>query len=193
MFRFYLILILFGMFVSAPPAFGASAAATLKGTAQDSPIDGRAVFEETDKGLKVTVQVLNAPPGKHGFHIHEKGDCGDKGNAAGGHFNPDGAPHGYLPKDGFSKAHAGDFGNIEIGPDGTGTLETVFPELTLKEGGHAVAGKTVILHEKEDNFGQPTGNAGPRIACGIILEEPGEGVSPHPGLPPLRLTKPIGS
>lgn len=142
--------------------------ADLKPTVEGSPITGKVSFMETDEGLKINAVVLNAPSGKHGFHIHEKGDCSNKGDAAGGHFNPDNVPHGDLVKDGFVKAHAGDLGNIEIGPDGKGTLEKVIEGLTLKEGKYAVLGRVVILHEKEDNFGQPAGNAGGRIACGVI-------------------------
>ncbi len=153
-------------FLWCVPAFAATA--NIKGTAEGSPISGKAVLEETLEGLKIQVNFENVPAGKHGFHIHEKGDCGDKGNAAGGHFNPDGMPHGLLNQDGFQKAHAGDLGNVEIAADGTGKVETVIKGLTLAEGKYGVVGKAFILHEKEDDFGQPTGNAGSRIACGVI-------------------------
>jgi len=142
--------------------------AELKPTVEGSPITGKVSFMETDEGLKINAVVEKAPPGKHGFHIHEKGDCSDQGNAAGGHFNPDAVPHGDVEKHGFQKAHAGDLGNIEIGSDGKGKLEKIIPGLTLKQGKYGVVGRSVILHEKEDNFGQPTGNAGGRIACGVI-------------------------
>ena len=157
--------------VAAPMAHAAEAVALIKGTSPDSKITGEAKFEETEGGLKITVTVNNAPPGEHGIHIHENGDCGNLGNAAGSHFNPDKVTHGYLPADGFAKAHAGDLGNIEISQEGKGKLETFVPGLTLTESKYAVAGKAVILHEKEDNFGQPTGNAGSRIACGVITEK----------------------
>lgn len=141
-------------------------------TGEGSSLSGVAAFIETVEGLKISAFVSGAPPGKHGFHIHEKGDCGDAGNAAGGHFNPDGVSHGDLERDGLDHAHAGDLGNIEIGPEGKGTLEKVIPRLTLKEGKYAVAGRALVLHEKEDDFSQPTGNAGGRIACGIIPSSP---------------------
>lgn len=142
--------------------------AEIKPTGEGSSLSGKAAFIETEEGLKITVFISGASPGRHGFHIHEKGDCSDAGNAAGGHFNPEGAAHGDILKDGFKQAHAGDLGNIEIGSDGKGVLEKVVPGLTLKEGEYAVAGRALILHEKEDDFGQPTGNAGGRIACGVI-------------------------
>jgi Cu-Zn family superoxide dismutase len=65
-------------------------------------------------------------------------------------------------------AHAGDMGNIEIGENGSGTLIVFMPGLSLSQGEANVTGKAVILHEQEDDFGQPTGNAGGRIGCGVI-------------------------
>jgi len=146
--------------------------AALQGTQAGSTLSGTARFTPMDGGLRITVTVAQAPPGRHGIHIHEQGGCGDSGNAAGGHFNPDGVPHGLLPKDGLTRAHAGDLGNIEIGADGSGTLTLTVPALTLRDGPYAVAGRSIILHEKADDFGQPTGNAGGRIACGVIAVRP---------------------
>lgn len=142
--------------------------AKLESTDPASSISGTVQFEETEQGVKIIAEIKNAPVGKHGFHIHEKGDCSDKGNAAGSHFNPDKVSHGDVTKDGKEHAHAGDFGNIEIGENGEGKLEKTLPHLTLDLDHYGVLGRSVILHEKEDDFGQPTGNAGGRIACGII-------------------------
>ena len=146
--------------------------ATLRGTAPHSAIDGTAVFTQTETGVKARVKLEGAPPGVHGIHIHEHGNCGDMGKTAGGHFNPAGVKHGFLPKDGMAGAHAGDMGNITIRADGSGVLNLELPGLTLDQGPHGIIGRSVILHEKVDDFGQPTGNAGGRIACGVI-EEPG--------------------
>ena len=142
--------------------------ARIKGTKPDSPLSGTATFTPAGDGLRVSVQVKHAPPGTHGIHIHEHGSCDDSGNAAGGHYNPDGSHHGFLPKDHFTGAHAGDFGNIKVGPNGTGHLTLTLPGLTLGGKSHDVLGHAVILHEKADDFGQPTGNAGARIGCGVI-------------------------
>ena len=150
----------------------AEGTAPLTATQPGSTVVGMATFVDTPKGLQITIDVAGAPPGLHGLHIHEEGACGDGGNAAGGHFNPDKANHGFLPKDGFVRAHAGDLGNIEVGANGSGTLALTLPGLTLRDGPHAVNGRSVILHEKPDDFGQPTGNAGGRIACGIIEISP---------------------
>ena len=149
-------------------AFAATGEAIIKGTKEGSVVAGKAVLTDTPDGLKISVELANVSPGKHAFHIHENGGCGDEGKAAGGHYNPDGTPHGLVTKDGFEHAHAGDFGNIEVGPDGMGKFETVVNGLTLTGGKRNVEGRAFIVHEKEDDFGQPTGNAGGRIGCGEI-------------------------
>ncbi|MBI2885008.1 MAG: superoxide dismutase family protein [Candidatus Omnitrophica bacterium] len=148
--------------------------ADLAGTAEDSAVAGTAVLTDTPQGLKVVVTIRQAPPGTHGLHIHQYGRCGDGGKAAGSHYNPDGVKHGFLMADGLRSAHAGDLGNIEIGADGSGILELTVPNVTLSGSRYSVGGRAVILHEWPDDFSQPTGNAGGRIACGpILLMEPG--------------------
>ena len=166
--KIFLITIIFGFSTAVLPAFAAQGTALITSTKAGSNVNGEVKLHDTSDGLEIELKVANASPGKHGFHIHEKGDCSDEGKAAGGHYNPDGVTHGFLPKDGFEHSHAGDFGNIEVGQDGNGTLKLVLHGLTLSGGKYNVEGKAVILHEKEDDFGQPTGNAGGRIACGII-------------------------
>lgn len=149
-------------------AFAATAKAILEGTTENSELIGIIRFQDTDEGLRSEVNIFGAEPGLHGIHIHETGSCSDSGNAAGGHYNPEKTKHGFVPTDGFSQAHAGDFGNIEINENGEGTLLLIIPGLTITGGKYNVEGKSVILHEKKDDFGQPTGNAGGRVGCGII-------------------------
>ena len=161
-------LALVGMSIVTTCAWAAEATAIIKATAEGSNVSGVVLLAEKGEGLEITVNVGNVPPGKHGFHIHENGSCDDMGKAAGGHYNPDEAAHGLITKDGFTNAHCGDFGNIEVGADGAGTTTLFVPGLTLTGEKHNVLGKAVILHEKEDDFSQPTGNAGGRIGCGII-------------------------
>jgi Cu-Zn family superoxide dismutase len=144
------------------------AMAALRATDPEVSLFGDVILTQMTDGLLVVANITNAPPGKHGFHIHENGSCEDGGNAAGGHFNPDGTAHGYWPEHGGGHAHPGDMGNILIGEDGTGVFEIRMPGLTFEEGKYAVAGKAIILHADEDDLGQPTGNAGGRIGCGII-------------------------
>ncbi len=154
---------------AAPNAQAASATAVIQGTTEGSPISGAATFTDTDSGLQIAIVVANVPPGTHGIHIHQFGACDNAGNAAGGHYNPDSAKHGFLPSDGLAGAHAGDLGNIEVDANGHGTLDLIVPSLTVTGGKYSVAGRALILHEKMDDFGQPTGNAGGRIGCGVIV------------------------
>lgn len=164
--RTFVMTICFCCMVTA--AMAAAGKAVIKGTADRSQIAGEVSFVEEKGGLTVKAVVSNLPPGKHGFHLHENPGCAEGGKAAGGHFNPDKAMHGYLPKDGMEHAHAGDMGNIDVDDKGNGTSVVFMPGLTLTDGQYAVSGRSVIVHEKTDDFGQPTGNAGGRIACGIV-------------------------
>ena len=144
------------------------AQAVVRSTEDPSVVLGEATFTEQSDGLRVDVSLSNVPTGFHGFHIHEVGSCDTGGSAAGGHFNPLNVKHGYLVKDGFEAAHAGDLGNILILADGSGELQETISGLPLTEGETAILNHAVILHSDRDDFGQPTGNAGGRIGCGII-------------------------
>lgn len=142
--------------------------AIIRGTSESADVTGTVNFTETEAGLMIEANIDDASPGSHGFHIHEFGSCDQAGSAAGGHFNPDGVKHGLLLQDGFEQAHAGDLGNIFVEWGGATYSETI-PGLSLSHGNYAVAGRAVIVHEQEDDFGQPTGNAGGRIGCGTIV------------------------
>ncbi len=131
-----------------------------------SSVSGIVTFEKTGTGVRVMARISGLTPGKHGFHIHEYGDCSaDNGTSAGGHFNPTGMPHsGPL----MEKRHVGDMGNLEADKDGNAKLDYIDPMITLT-GPHAVIGYGVIVHEKADDLkSQPTGDAGGRLACGVI-------------------------
>ncbi len=153
-------------------AFADSGLAQVKGTAANSPISGTVAFKDVKGGLRVTAHLMGLPLGTHGFHIHEFGSCDDAGRAAGGHYNPTGAKHGDVVKKGLKRAHAGDLGNIQAGPDGTASLEAVVPKASLTGGKYDVAGRAIVVQEKPDDFSQPAGNAGGRIACGVIVIVP---------------------
>lgn len=155
-----------------PYAAAETARAAVKATSDASDISGTVFFEDSASGLKVTAEILGLTPGLHGFHIHEFGSCADAGKAAGGHFNPSGAPHGLMARDGALAAHPGDMGNLETDANGVSRLETALPGVTLSQGPLSVAGRSVIVHENPDDFSQPTGNAGGRAACGEILIVP---------------------
>jgi Cu-Zn family superoxide dismutase len=132
---------------------------TAKGTVHFSDVG--------DGNIEVVVDLTGVPPGIHGFHIHEKGDCGNNAQNAGGHFNPTGMVHG--APDAVSH-HAGDFGNVTA--DANGEVHTRFTthSISLTQGFSTSAlGHAVVLHEKADDLiSQPSGNAGGRIACGVV-------------------------
>jgi Cu-Zn family superoxide dismutase len=143
-----------------------AAVAILKPRA-DSEASGTVTFTEIDGGVEVVADVARVSPGLHGIHLHEVGDCSAEDfTSTGGHFNPADVPHG-GPSD--AVRHAGDFGNIEIGEDGTGRLRLTTDLLTVSPGPDTVVGRAVILHEGADDLeSQPTGAAGGRIACGVV-------------------------
>src|SRR5215471_1729719 len=154
-------------YVTASAADGPTAKAMIE-SKSGSTVTGTATFTElATGGVKVHVHIEHAPPGTHGLHIHEKGDCSDaEAKNAGGHFNPGNMPHA-GPQE--MKRHAGDLGNIEIKPDGTGDLDITSDMITVKEGTNSVVGRAVVFHEKADDLTtQPTGNAGGRLGCGVI-------------------------
>ena len=155
-----------GTSASAAAAAPASAKATLE-PRSGSTVRGTATFTEVPSGVRVQIHVENAPPGTHGLHVHEKGDCSDpEAKSAGGHFNPGGMPHAGPMT---ASRHAGDLGNIEVGANGQGDLNVLTDLLTIKPGPNSVIGRAVIFHEKLDDLTtQPTGNAGGRLACGVV-------------------------
>ena len=133
---------------------------------QGNTASGTVTFTGSDAGVKVVVDVQGLSKGKHGFHIHEYGDCSaPDGMSAGGHFNPDAKQHG-GPMD--MTRHMGDMGNLVADESGKAHLEYIDQTISLK-GEHSIIGKSIILHKNEDDLKtQPAGNAGPRIACGVI-------------------------
>lgn len=145
---------------------------------------GTATLEETEDGVRIVAELQNLPPGEHGIHIHSVGIC-DAGDdepfaSAGPHFSPVDAPHGAPPTEEEiaatteeQVAHAGDLGNVTIADDGTGTLDIVSNRFTLGEGTTTLAGEygtALVVHENPDDLTtQPSGDSGPRIACGVIV------------------------
>jgi superoxide dismutase, Cu-Zn family len=129
-------------------------------------VTGTITFTQTDGGIKIVADLQGLAKGKHGFHIHECGDCSSEdGTSAGGHFNPDKKSHG-APMD--MMRHEGDLGNIEADDSGKAHLEYIDKSISF-EGEHSIIGRSVIVHKSEDDLKtQPTGNAGARVACGVI-------------------------
>jgi Cu-Zn family superoxide dismutase len=141
------------------------------GTSKD--ITGTITFTQ-EKAGDITVvkgEIKGLTPGKHGFHIHEFGDYTNGCVSAGAHFNPNQKNHG-GPTD--VERHAGDLGNIVAGGDGVAVIDVKDAQIPLI-GENSVIGRSVVVHEKEDDLGKggneeslKTGNAGPRLACGVI-------------------------
>jgi|SRR6185295_1857125 len=145
---------------------GPTAMATLSSTSGSTAAGTVKLVQMKDGSVEVTADLTGVPEGVHGFHIHDKGDCGDNGNAAGGHYNPGGTPHGAPTVD---PHHAGDFGNVTA--DAQGRVHTQFTtrSVTVAAGASSAVGHAVILHGNPDDLTtQPSGNAGPRIACGVV-------------------------
>ena len=142
------------------------AMATLNSTS-GSTAKGMVHFTQMKDGsVEVQVDLTGVPAGVHGFHVHEMADCGDNGNAAGGHFNPASMQHG-SPE--ATSHHAGDFGNVTAGDNGEVHTKFMTRSINVASGMNPVAGHAVILHANADDLtSQPSGNAGPRIACGVV-------------------------
>jgi Cu-Zn family superoxide dismutase len=117
--------------------------------------------------VKVAAKIEGLTPGqKHAFHIHQNGDCSaPDAMSAGGHYNPEGHPHGLPESD---QRHAGDLGNIQADNDGKAQYEITVRNITIAGAKNPIIGRGVIVHAKLDDGSQPVGNAGGRIACGVI-------------------------
>ena len=146
---------------------GPSATAQLEPT-RGNTAAGTVTFVQWGEVVKVSGSISGLKPGtEHGFHVHEKGDCssGD-GLSAGGHFNPGGKPHGHH---GMGEHHTGDLPSVKA--DASGVAAIHFESRTIRVGSSAndIVGKGLIVHRDPDDFTtQPTGNAGPRLACAVI-------------------------
>lgn len=136
------------------------------------PTEGNAThgtvrFVERDGSVTVTADISGLTPGaQHAFHVHEFGDLtAPDGASAGGHYNPEGHDHG-LPEQ--EMRHAGDLGNLAADDRGNAHYEITVDNITIAGMHNPVIGRGVIIHAQHDDGGQPVGNAGARIAMGVI-------------------------
>jgi len=145
----------------------------LRATAQLKPTKGskafgEATFEQVGDKVHVVVFVQGLKPGQeHGLHIHEVGDCssGD-GMSTKGHFNPYGKPHGQPAT---TERHAGDLPALKANKAGRANVQVDLDIITVAPGQASIVGRGLIVHAAPDDYStQPTGNAGARIACGVI-------------------------
>jgi Cu-Zn family superoxide dismutase len=127
------------------------------------------LIQSPGQSTKITGRITGLTPGKHGFHIHEFGDLSDGCKSAGGHYNPEGVDHGDL-----SKGHVGDLGNVVANGSGVANINITANRVSLV-GEQSVIGRAIVIHADEDDLGKggdeeslKTGNAGDRLACGVI-------------------------
>jgi len=145
-----------------------TAVCVLKG---DGAVSGTLVFKQVGNSVSVKGEVKGLTPGLHGFHIHEFGDNTNGCTSAGPHFNPDGKDHG-GPTDKIR--HVGDLGNVTAGDNGVAVVSIDDSEIALK-GEHSIVGRSLVVHADADDLNRgghelskTTGNAGARLACGVI-------------------------
>ncbi len=138
----------------------------------DSDVRGQVRFQQSSDGLRVTGRIEGLTPGKHGFHVHQYGDLSDatEGKSAGGHYAPKGQPHG-RPED--EQRHVGDLGNIVANEQGIASIEIMDDVIELN-GETSILGRALVIHSGEDKFTQPSGDAGSRVAFGVIGVGEGE-------------------
>ena len=151
------------------PIAPAKQANAMIGSSNDSGVTGMAIFTQNGDQITFTVEIQGASPGLHAVHIHEYGDCSaPDGTSAGGHWNPTDVAHG---KWGEGEFHLGDIGNITVGEDGMGRITLTTDLWEIGTGSDVdVVGRGIIVHAGADDFvSQPSGAAGPRIGCGVIV------------------------
>ena len=152
--------------LSAAPAKQAHA---MINASSDSGVTGMAVFTQNGDQITLMIEIQGATPGLHAVHIHANGDCSSPdGTSAGGHWNPTGVAHG---KWGEGEFHLGDIGNITVGEDGMGSITLTTDLWEIGTGSDVdIVGRGIIVHAGADDFtSQPSGAAGARIGCGVIV------------------------
>lgn len=153
--------------VAKPP----SATASLLPT-KGSEVQGSVKLVQRGENVVVSGKVTGLAPGAHGFHVHEKGDCSaPDASSAGPHFDPAGSKAHGGPTG--SSRHGGDLGNITADAKGVAQFEVIVHGISLGTDAGSVVGRSIIVHAKPDDLAtQPSGNSGPRLACGLISREP---------------------
>jgi len=136
---------------------------------------GTATLSPTrEGGVRIALDLKNLAPGEHAFHVHQEARCEPPFATAGPHFNPGAKKHGLENPDG---SHAGDMNNVTVGADGTAKAVIVNTQVTFGDGANSLfvnGGTSLVIHAKPDDMKtDPAGNAGDRIACGLIRKQRG--------------------
>lgn len=133
---------------------------------EGSKAHGSITFTQKGGVVEIKGKVMGLKPGEHAFHIHEFGDCSSHdGMSTGGHFNPTGKKHGAPDAE---ERHVGDLGNIKADDDGMAMIDMKDKLISLS-GKNSIIGRGAIVHAAADDFKtQPTGNAGARVAAGVV-------------------------
>lgn len=135
---------------------------------QGNAVQGTFSFTQEPDGVRVSAILTGLTPNQdHGVHIHQWGDISDQvsGKSAGGHYNPEGHPHGLPPN---QNRHAGSFGNISADENGEAKFDFLDTTITIAGRRNPIIGRSVVVHANPDTGEQPAGNAGPRIGLGVI-------------------------
>lgn len=153
---------------AAGPAPAVNEAIAVITPASGSSCRGTVRFIQDGENVKVVADLEGLTPGaQHGFHIHEFGDCSAPDAAsAGSHYDAAGTKHHGRPDDAMK--HSGDLGNLTADAQGKTHHEITVSGISLSGGQAPILGRGIIVHAKPDDFGQPVGNAGGRIGCGVI-------------------------
>ncbi len=159
------------------PTVGLTAEAVLESPSGD--VMGSVAFRQASGGVLVMADVKGLAPGGHAFIIHETGKCAPDFSAAGDHFNPEDAEHGFIHpawnRDESGEAHGGDLPNIYAASDGSARADFFTVGITLDEGPrHSVFdldGSAIIVHERPDSYGAEESDTGSRVACGVIRRQ----------------------
>ena len=168
------LLALFGTLLMVLVACGGGAQVSPTATAvlkdKDGTVVGNAQFSEDENGVSIAATVLQGlDPGEYGIHVHEKGETTPDFEAAGEHFNPTGAQHGFNNPEG---PHAGDLENIIVREDGTADYQATTDRMTLSGGESSLLdsdGSTLVIHAKADDYmTDPSGESGDRVVAGVI-------------------------
>jgi Cu-Zn family superoxide dismutase len=132
---------------------------------------GSATLEQAPHGVLITVDLEGLPPGPHAFHIHEVGKCEPPFKSAGGHFNPAHKQHGLKNLEGM---HAGDLPNLDVPESGKLKVDVFATGVTLGKGANSLFdadGSSLVIHAGPDDYKtDPAGDAGARIACGVVTK-----------------------